>query len=39
MYIRMLTDPPKEFYEQLQWGVEALKENVTTAAAKLNMIT
>ena len=39
VHIIMLTDLPKEFHEQLQWGAEALKENVTTAAAKLNMIT
>ena len=37
----MLADTTKEFHdhEQLQWGTETLKENVTTAAAKLNMIT
>ena len=30
VHIHMLTDPSKEFHEQLQWGAEALKENVTT---------
>ena len=35
----MLTDPSKEFHEQLQWDAEALKKNVTTPAATLNMIT
>ena len=39
VHIIMLTDPPKEFHKQLQWDAEALKENVTIAAAKLNMIT
>ena len=41
MYIAiiMLTDAAKEFHEHLQWGAEALKENVTTTTAKLNMIT
>ena len=38
IYMIMLTDPPKEFQEQLQWGAEALKENVTISAAKVNMI-
>ena len=39
VHIILLTDPAKEFHEHLQWGAEALKENVTTTTAKLNMIT
>ena len=35
----MLTGAPKEFHEQVQWGAETLKENVTTDAVNLNMIT